>query len=582
MLFVEHIVRLARDLRWRALGVAGLLVVTGFVEGVGLLLLIPLLGAVGLEVQTGPIGRLATLVRFALATIGLSPTLGVVLVVFLAVNVVLSWLRRWQVTVAAALEQDVVRRTAERLYAAIVHMDWLTFSRMRGADLTVALTSESERVGLAASHLVDLCVSATVTAVYVGLAMRLSFTMTSMVFVSGAALSLIVRRRTRRARSLGIAFSDSMQEYQAAITDDLVGMKTIRSFAAEQRSFTRVAGLAGHLAGVRRDSIRHYANSTFWLEAGSVAVLSALVFVAVDRLHFQSATLLILLLLFARIVPRLTTVQQKAEYYAGTLPSVHRVDELVKKCQASAEPERAPAPAEPLRKHIQFAGVSFQYGADGPKILDNFNLTIDAGTTVGLVGSSGAGKTSVADLLMGLLTPGAGRVVIDRKTLSGDWIASWRQTVAYVPQEAFLFHDTLRANLRWAVPDASDDQLREALGMAAADFVFDLPDGLETVVGDRGLRLSGGERQRVALARALLRRPSVLILDEATSALDADNESRIFDAIHRLHGSLTIVIITHRLSSLAEADCIHVIENGRVVESGSWAQLTGRSVFSTT
>jgi ATP-binding cassette subfamily C protein len=278
--------------------------------------------------------------------------------------------------------------------------------------------------------------------------------------------------------------------------------------------------------------------------------------------------------LFARIVPRLTTFQQRLEYYAGMLPSVQRMDALEKQCRRSEKPTRAVTAPQPFHRQIAFEGVSFQYAQDAPKILENFNLTITAGTTVGLVGSSGAGKTTAADLLLGLLTPETGRIVIDGQALSRDWMANWRETVAYVPQETFLFHDTLRANLRWAVPEASDEAIEEALRLAAADFAFDLPSGLATVVGDRGVRLSGGERQRIALARALLRKPSVLILDEATSALDADNESRIYEAIHRLHGSLTIIIITHRVSSLTVADRIHVLHHGQVVESGSWPQLT--------
>jgi len=278
--------------------------------------------------------------------------------------------------------------------------------------------------------------------------------------------------------------------------------------------------------------------------------------------------------LFARIVPRLTTFQQRLEYYAGTLPSVQRLDALEKQCRRSGELRRAVTTSQRFHRQIAFEGVSFQYAQDAPKILENFNLTIAAGTTVGLVGSSGAGKTTAADLLLGLLTPDTGRIVIDGQALSRDWMANWRETVAYVPQETFLFHDTLRANLRWAVPEASDEAIGEALRLAAADFAFDLPSGLATVVGDRGVRLSGGERQRIALARALLRKPSVLILDEATSALDADNESRIYEAIHRLHGSLTIIIITHRVSSLTVADRIHVLQHGQVVESGSWPQLT--------
>src|SRR5262245_33080480 len=170
-------------------------------------------------------GRLATVVTRALAVVGLRPTLGAVLGVFLAVNVILSLLRRLQLTVSAALEQEVVCRTVERVYDAVVRMDWLTFTRMRAADLTVALTSEGERVGLAASLLLGLFVSGTVTAVYVGLAMWLSVKMTLLVSACGALLALLVRRRTKRASVLGGAFSDSVREYQAAITDDLVGMK---------------------------------------------------------------------------------------------------------------------------------------------------------------------------------------------------------------------------------------------------------------------------------------------------------------------------------------------------------------------
>jgi ATP-binding cassette subfamily C protein len=146
-----------------------------------------------------------------------------------------------------------------------------------------------------------------------------------------------------------------------------------------------------------------------------------------------------------------------------------------------------------------------------------------------------------------------------------------------VPQETFLFHDTVRANLLWTRPQASDEELWQILRLAAADqFVAELPDSLDTVVGDRGVRLSGGERQRLALARALLRHPSLLLLDEATSALDNENERRIQQALDELHGELSIVVIAHRLSTIRHADQIVVIDNGRVVESGSWDELVAR------
>jgi ATP-binding cassette, subfamily C, bacterial len=547
--------------------------IIGLLEGAGLLLLIPLLGAAGLDVNQGGVGRLSHAVTATFSQLRVTPTLVRVLVVFLVVNVTLSLVRRAQTLLSASLERDVVRHTTMDLYGAIVRMDWLVFSRMRASDLTVALTTESERAGFAASQLLTMAATATVALVYVTVAAKLSLAMTAAVFVGASAMVILLRRRTERAAAFGAANLDAVRDLHGALTDDLGGMKTIRSFGGEERSFARVWRLANRLFTVRQDSIRNHANAAFWLDIGSVAMLTLLVFIIVDVLHLSPAAVLLLLLLFARVVPRLASLQQSAHFYVNLLPSVHRIAELEARCLAAAEPSHVPTSTVRLRKSIRFDRVSFSYAAPARAISD-FSLLIEAGSTVALTGPSGGGKTTAADLMMGLVRPAAGQILIDDVALTRDRIADWRQTVAYVPQETFLFHDTIRANLLWAVPDASDEQLREALVLAAADFVCALPLGLDTIAGDRGVRFSGGERQRIALARALLRRPSLLILDEATSALDSENEARIFDAIHRLHGSTTIVIITHRLSSVVAADLIHVIEDGRVAQSGSWASLS--------
>jgi ATP-binding cassette subfamily C protein len=550
-----------------------LLIGIGMLEGAGLLLLIPLLGAAGLDVNQGGVGRLSRLVVTAFSQLRVPPTLIRVLVVFLVVNVMLSLVRRAQTLLSASLERDVVRHTTIGLYAAVVRMDWLAFSRLRASDLTVALTTESERAGFAASQLLAIAATATVATVYVAVASKLSFAMTAAVLAGGSAMVVVLRGRTERAAAFGAANSDAVRELHGALTDDLAGMKTIRGFGGEDRSFARVSKLANWLFTIRENSIRNHANASFWMDVGSATMLTLLVFVVVDILHLSAASVLLLLLLFARVVPRLASLQQSAHFYVNLLPSVDRVAALEARCLAAAGPSPASTAALRLRKSIRFDRVSFSYPSSAAAIVD-FDLTIEAGSTVAWTGPSGGGKTTAADLMMGLVPPAAGSLLIDGATLTPDRIADWRQTVGYVPQETFLFHDTIRANLLWAAPGASDERLREALFLAAADFVWALPEGVDTIVGDRGIRLSGGERQRIALARALLRQPSLLILDEATSALDAENESRIFDAIHRLHGSTTIVIITHRLSSIVAADVIHVIEDGRVTQSGSWASLS--------
>ena len=278
------------------------------------------------------------------------------------------------------------------------------------------------------------------------------------------------------------------------------------------------------------------------------------------------------------ITRMLSRVQFHHHEFAIESQAFDTVTEVETRCEAAAEPEPARSEEIELREAARLEGVSFAYGqSGGPLAVSDLDLTIMAGKTTAIVGPSGAGKSTIADLVMGLIQPSEGRVLVDGRLLRADQIRSWRSRIGYVPQDTFLFHDTVRENLLWASPDASDEEIREALRMAAAeDFVFGLSDGMETVLGDRGVRLSGGERQRLALARALLRKPALLILDEATSNLDSENERRIQGAIEKLHGNMTILIITHRLFTTRCADVTYVVEQGHLVESGSIDALVSR------
>jgi len=562
----QHIVGLSR--RWRArLWVALVaLLAHGLVEGAGILLLLPLLAVVGIDVARGSVGRLSSAAVAAFSAFGMSPTLATVLAVFVAANIMLAMLRRTCLTLSTSLERDVARDNAERLYDAIVRMEWTQFTRMRASDLTLALTAECERTGHAAAQLLNLCGSTIVWAIYVAVAARVSALMTAVVLACAVPVMLLLHRRTRQSGDLGAAFTSARHEFQGAVTDDLGGMKVIRSAGAEERSKQRIGRLAFALADARAAGHFHHAYSTLWLDVGSAATLSGLLLVAVGVMHLDAAAILLLLFLFARIVPRAGALQQSVHFYVNLLPAVERFAMLEARCRAAAKvPHRARNAPARLETQLRFEAVSFRYSPQDPPVLNDVNLTIDAGTTVAIVGTSGAGKTTVADLTIGLLVPEKGLITIDGTPLDEDGTA-WRETIAYVPQEPFLFHDTIRANLAWARPDASAKDMETALTRAMADFVHDLPDGIDTIVGDRGVRLSGGERQRIALARALLRRPSLLILDEATSSIDLENERRILDALDRLHGTLTIVIITHRLSTLVGMDAIHRLDQGRIVE----------------
>jgi subfamily B ATP-binding cassette protein MsbA len=236
--------------------------------------------------------------------------------------------------------------------------------------------------------------------------------------------------------------------------------------------------------------------------------------------------------------------------------------------------DRATArPLAPFRDRIRFEHVAFSYAEGGP-VLEDVSLEIRRGEVVALVGSSGAGKSTAMDLLPRFYDPTAGRVTVDGTDLRDATVASLRAQLGIVTQETIVFHDTVRNNIAYGLADASDQAVQDAAEAANAHaFIRVLPQGYDTVIGDRGVKLSGGERQRIAIARALLKNPAILLLDEATSALDTESERLVQQALERLMRERTVLVIAHRLSTVQHADSIIVLENGRVVASGTHRQL---------
>jgi ATP-binding cassette subfamily C protein len=573
-----YVVVLVDVMSWRVALALVLMVCVGLTEGVGLLLLVPLLQLVGLDVQQGTVDQLAGFVLSVFTVVGVRPTLIPVLVLYVLVISTQTLLLRWQTTTSFALQFEFVAHLRRRLYRAIANTDWLFFSRNRASDFAHALTSELERVGAGTDHLLSLVATSIVTSVYLALAVGLSPVLTILAFACGAGLLLVLKGKTRLARVIGRRLSTATGGLYATTIEHLAGMKTSKSYGAQDRNVDIFSKSTERIAQRYIDATRNQAEARSWFGIGSVLILSLIVLVSVEVLALPIGGLLLLLFLFVRIMPRFSSIQQSYQNFANMLPAFVNVMDVQARCEAAVELEPVPSEKVTLRDDIRFERVSFAYEEkDEPLAISELDLTIRVGETTAIVGPSGAGKSTIADLVIGLLVPTQGRVLVDGRPLNAERMRGWRDQIGYVAQDTFLLHDTIRANLLWACPNASDEEIHEALRAAAAeDFVSRLPEGIETVLGDRGVRLSGGERQRLALARALLRKPSLLILDEATSSLDPENEKRIQHAIEELHGSMTILIITHRLFTVQSADVIYVLEQGRLIESGDRDTLIAR------
>jgi len=545
-------------------------------EGIGLLVLAPLLQLVGVDAQQGPLSRVVSAFAAAFRVAGLRATLGNVLLLYVVIALLQSLLQRRQAVLSAVVQHHVVTALRTRLYRAVAGMRWIDFARTRSSDYTQMLTEEVDRVGTATSYLIDLLVTGITAVVYLALACRVSPSMTALVLTSGAALALLMRGRIGEAHAGGSDLSASWSRLYAAISEHLGSLKIAKSSGAVPRHAEMFAKASAEVGEISVANVRSYSQLRQRLSVGSAIMLAVVVYVSYVVLAISTAQLLLLLFLFARLTPRLVGLYERAHALAATLPAFTAVAEIERRAVAAAEPAAATQYPIELTDRIELQDVSFDYGADAtrPSAVRSLTLTLAAGATTAIVGPSGSGKTTLADLIMGLLVPSDGAILVDGIPLGPERLDAWREQIGYVAQEPFLLHDTVRANLLWARPEATEDDLWHALASASADvFVSALPDGLDTVVGDRGVLVSGGERQRLSLARALLRRPTLLILDEATSSLDSENEARIQRAIDQLHRQVTIVIITHRLSTIRNADVIHVVDGGRLMESGSWNEL---------
>ncbi|MBZ9710954.1 ABC transporter ATP-binding protein/permease [Mesorhizobium sp. ESP7-2] len=556
------------------------LILGSLTEGISILLLVPLLHLVGRADQDFAV-RLPNIDFVRWLVPGGTLQLTTVLCALVGLVAMQAAFNRFKSVYMARLLFDFINRLRMNLFESIGKARWGVFTRMRGSDLDHALTGDIDRVQGAAFSLLMLVQITVLLVGYLVISMFISPVMTAFAVMIGIVMFIALQPFRSRATAFGRILTTNRQDQYRTVSDFLGGIKVAKSLNVEASYF---AQLQATLEKMKADNIAYVRNSsigTAVFQVASVVGLSLFIYVALVRFHLSLAEIVVLLLVFMRIAPRFMDMQTQAQQVLINLPAYTAMRSL----QARFDAEREPGHVEPrdarkltLDTGLNIRDVSFGYddGA-GKAVVSDITFGLPAGKVTALIGPSGSGKSTIADMLLGLLEPTAGKILVDGIEIDAGNRRLWRDQVAYVPQDVFLLHDTIAANLRLAAPRASNDELWTALRAAhAGEFVERLDLELETVVGDRGVRLSGGERQRIALARALLRKPSLLILDEATSALDWQNQSLIARSIDGLRGTMTILTIAHRPSMIAFADWVVAMEDGRVVEVGQYQRLKAK------
>jgi ATP-binding cassette, subfamily C, bacterial len=569
----------------KAFAALSILISQGLTQGVSILALIPLLQFAGIGETKSDGGTITTFMTRIFRDLGYQPDLVSILFIYIGLVSFYELFNYYQTRLNNAIQQGFTVFMRDRLYSAITRADWLFVTRTRSSDLIHVLTVDIQRIGTGTHFFLMMLGTGTIVIVHLVLAFMISPAMAITVVVCSALLALCLRPLNLKALRLGQTLNKNSRGMFSAITEYLGGMKIAKSFGSEAQYIKRFQDFSHEAAREIIRFSRLQSGAMIFNNIGTVVCISVLFYAAVKIFQIPPVRLFLLIFLFSRILPRVATLQQNYQQILNMLPAYSAVDKMQHDCEQAAEPYEYENPQGiRLTQSIVYQNVSFRYNTSrNVYALKDINIEIPAQRMTAIIGPSGAGKTTMADILIGLLRPTEGCLKVNDMVLNTRHLHNWRYSVGYVPQEPFLFNDTIEANLLYARADASREDIWNALEMAAAaSFVKTLPDGLNTVIGDRGIRLSGGERQRIAMARALIRKPELLLLDEATSSLDAKNENQIQDAIERLQGKQTIVVIAHRLSTIRRADLIIVLDRGKVVEQGTWSELSAnkKSQFS--
>lgn len=485
--------------------------------------------------------------------------------------------------VSGSLKRSLSSGLQEQGLRLLLEVDVDFFVKNGIGNIVNNLNNEIYRAGRAVTTIAKAISVVITTLVFVGMLLWTSWQLT---IVSTALMAIVVLMNqitVGRSKIYGTQLSAISKQYSTIFLDMLGGMRLVRSSAAEDAEYNRIS----HLIRSREQAdFKSQANSALVEPVSEMTGMIALVCIVLvgraflgDEVEALTTVLLVYLFILFRTLPLITQLNSARNQLANLSSSLEIVHDFL---QRDRKPfmRQGSIPYTSLQEGIHFNHISLSYPGHEKVVLNDVDLYLPRNTTLALVGSSGAGKSTMADLLPRFYDPTEGCILVDGVDLRELEARSVRRSMGIVSQDTFLFNTSVRNNIAYGCPNATDTEIFEAAKRANAyEFITQLPNGWETQLGDRGVLLSGGQRQRIAIARALLQDPEILILDEATSALDTVSERLVQEAIDCLSRDRTTLVIAHRLSTVQKADQIAVMDQGKVVELGSHEELLAKQGY---
>ncbi|MDP2593095.1 MAG: ABC transporter ATP-binding protein [bacterium] len=558
--------------RVKLVSLSALGMLSGLAEGIGITLLVPLFMSLvnpNTLADNSVVSALHKMSEIMGISFGFQKLLLIVFLLFVLKAVLLFIFGRIRVRVVGDYKVSIRKKMCERLFGS--SFSFLRKQKLGHLDYMVMADIEHSAKILDTTMVAFLSVSTLVT--YAAVAFFLSPKITALSLLVGIVVLFIFKPFDRKIRESARTLASATKDAAHGISEALYGIKSVKAFSAEK---TVLESLVSFFRKYERAEIRKQDIKTLVkvsIEPMSLIFILAVFAVSYKFLTFNITAFIPIIYLIQQMFIRIEKIQNSKNILSGSLPHAQSVEKMFETVSKNADIQNGSMPMS-FKEQIRFEDVSFKYG--GENVVNDIAFSVKKGQTVAIIGPSGSGKTTLADMLLRFISPSAGRITVDGRDVSEINIKEWRKKTVYVAQDVFLKNDSILENIRFYDSSITFEKAADAAKQANIyEFIMKLPQKFDTSVEERGARHSGGERQRIALARALARDPEILVLDEATSALDNQSESLVKETLNGLKGEMTIIVIAHRLSTVVDADIIHVLDKGKIVESGNPQELLG-------
>ena len=559
----------------RPVAVLVCLLLGGIAEGLGLASLLPVMSIV-LGGEDGGGSSSTAMITDAFASIGIPATLNVLVPIAIGGIVLKNLLNLAAMTYVGYAVARVTTAMRRDLVDNLLNVRWNYFTQQPLGRITNTLSVDATRAGQAYMAAANFLANVIQVVIYSIVALFVSWEVALIAILVGGGIAALLSFLVRAAKKAGRRQTRYTADFITYLSDALNNIKPLKAMA-RQDSFAHL--IDRNIVGLRRAMRRQVVAKQALKNIDEILAVVALgvgLMLAITYWKVPAAELAVISILLIQLVNSIGKIQKQYQVAAILESAYYNVQKQIIESGAEREVDQGTAIPN-FERGCKLVNVSFSHPRT--PVLHDVSLDFPKGTITVLTGPSGAGKTTITDLLIGFRTPDSGEVLIDDRPLHEFALNQWRSMLGYVPQELVLFHDTVFSNIALGDPEIGEPEVRAALEAAGAlEFVESMAEGLHTEVGEKGAKISGGQRQRIALARALVKRPKLLILDEVTSALDPETERAIVDNIRALRGESTVIAITHRAAFLDIADRVYELDNGRVVSTDKRRALPSRAM----